>query len=74
MEGQVVIDATNDFDPSDLNGRTSSEAMQKVEGSIPPGRVLQPLLRIRGPETRVTADTQLRGLGRDLAGRAPRRR
>jgi predicted dinucleotide-binding enzyme len=23
--GQVVIDATNDFDPSDLNGRTSSE-------------------------------------------------
>src|SRR3954463_10254564 len=23
--GQVVVDATNDFDPSDLNGRTSSE-------------------------------------------------
>jgi 8-hydroxy-5-deazaflavin:NADPH oxidoreductase len=25
--GQVVIDATNDFDPSDLNGRTSSEVV-----------------------------------------------
>ena len=25
--GQVVIDATNDFDPNDLNGRTSSEAV-----------------------------------------------
>jgi hypothetical protein len=30
--GEVVIDATNDFDPSDLDGRTSSEvvAMQQV--------------------------------------------
>jgi predicted dinucleotide-binding enzyme len=25
--GKVVIDATNDFDPSDLNGRTSSEVV-----------------------------------------------
>jgi 8-hydroxy-5-deazaflavin:NADPH oxidoreductase len=25
--GQIVIDATNDFDPSDLNGRTSSEVV-----------------------------------------------
>jgi len=25
--GEVVIDATNDFDPSDLNGRTSSEVV-----------------------------------------------
>lgn len=25
--GQTVIDATNDFDPSDLNGRTSSEVV-----------------------------------------------
>src|SRR3954462_4833615 len=25
--GRVVIDATNDFDPSDLNGRTSSEVV-----------------------------------------------
>ena len=28
--GQVVIDATNDFDPSDLNGRTSSEVVADV--------------------------------------------
>jgi 8-hydroxy-5-deazaflavin:NADPH oxidoreductase len=26
-DGQIVIDATNDFDPSDLNGRTSSEVV-----------------------------------------------
>jgi 8-hydroxy-5-deazaflavin:NADPH oxidoreductase len=25
--GQIVIDTTNDFDPSDLNGRTSSEVV-----------------------------------------------
>jgi predicted dinucleotide-binding enzyme len=25
--GQIVIDATNDFDPSDLNGKTSSEVV-----------------------------------------------
>jgi hypothetical protein len=25
--GQLVIDATNDFDPSDLGGRTSSEVV-----------------------------------------------
>jgi predicted dinucleotide-binding enzyme len=25
--GQIVIDATNDFEPSDLNGRTSSEVV-----------------------------------------------
>jgi hypothetical protein len=25
--GQILIDATNDFDPSDLNGRTSSEVV-----------------------------------------------
>ena len=31
--GQVLIDATNDFDPSDLNGRTSSEV---VPTSSPP--------------------------------------
>jgi 8-hydroxy-5-deazaflavin:NADPH oxidoreductase len=28
--GQIVIDATNDFDPSDLNGRTSSEVVADV--------------------------------------------
>ena len=28
--GQVVIDATNDFDPSNLNGRTSSEVVAGV--------------------------------------------
>jgi len=26
-EGRIVIDATNDFDPSDLNGRTSSQVL-----------------------------------------------
>jgi predicted dinucleotide-binding enzyme len=30
--GQVVIDATNDFDPSDLNGRTSSELISELLG------------------------------------------
>jgi 8-hydroxy-5-deazaflavin:NADPH oxidoreductase len=27
LSGQIVIDATNDFDPSDLNGRASSEVV-----------------------------------------------
>ena len=36
--GQVVIDATNDFDPSDLNGRTSSEV---VAGLVSPARVVK---------------------------------
>jgi 8-hydroxy-5-deazaflavin:NADPH oxidoreductase len=30
--GQIVIDATNDFDPSDLNGRTSSELVADLLG------------------------------------------
>jgi predicted dinucleotide-binding enzyme len=30
--GQIVIDATNDFDPSDLNGRTSSEVVSDLLG------------------------------------------
>lgn len=30
--GQIVIDATNDFDPSDLNGRTSSELVSDLLG------------------------------------------
>jgi len=30
--GQIVIDATNDFDPSDLNGRTSSELVSELLG------------------------------------------
>jgi predicted dinucleotide-binding enzyme len=30
--GQVVIDATNDFDPSDLDGRTSSELVAGLVG------------------------------------------
>jgi predicted dinucleotide-binding enzyme len=28
--GQIVIDATNDFEPSDLNGRTSSEVVAEL--------------------------------------------
>jgi predicted dinucleotide-binding enzyme len=30
--GQIVIDSTNDFDPSDLNGRTSSELVSDLLG------------------------------------------
>jgi predicted dinucleotide-binding enzyme len=36
--GQVVIDATNDFDPSDLDGRTSSE---RVAGLVGGARVVK---------------------------------
>jgi predicted dinucleotide-binding enzyme len=33
--GQVVIDATNDFDPRDLDGRTSSEVVADLVGNAP---------------------------------------
>ena len=33
--GQIVVDATNDFDPSDLNGRTSSEVVADLVGGAP---------------------------------------
>jgi 8-hydroxy-5-deazaflavin:NADPH oxidoreductase len=36
--GQIVIDATNDFDPSDLNGRTSSELVAEL---LEPARVVK---------------------------------
>ena len=36
--GQVVIDATNDFGPSDLNGRTSSEVVAEL---VCPARVVK---------------------------------
>jgi predicted dinucleotide-binding enzyme len=36
--GQIVIDATNDFDPSDLNGRTSSEVVADL---VAPARVVK---------------------------------
>ena len=36
--GQIVIDATNDFEPSDLNGRTSSEV---VAGLVRGARVVK---------------------------------
>lgn len=36
--GQIVIDATNDFDPTDLNGRTSSEV---VAGLVRGARVVK---------------------------------
>jgi 8-hydroxy-5-deazaflavin:NADPH oxidoreductase len=36
--GQIVIDATNDFDPSDLNGRTSSELVADL---VAPARVVK---------------------------------
>jgi 8-hydroxy-5-deazaflavin:NADPH oxidoreductase len=35
---QIVIDATNDFDPSDLNGRTSSEVVADL---LEPARVVK---------------------------------
>ncbi|HEV3134806.1 MAG TPA: NAD(P)-binding domain-containing protein [Acidimicrobiia bacterium] len=31
--GQIVVDATNDFDPSDLEGRTSSEVVADLVGA-----------------------------------------
>jgi 8-hydroxy-5-deazaflavin:NADPH oxidoreductase len=37
-EGRILIDPTNDFDPSDLNGRTSSEV---VAGLVAPARVVK---------------------------------
>jgi predicted dinucleotide-binding enzyme len=37
-EGRVVIDPTNDFDPSDLQGRTSSEAVADL---VAPARVVK---------------------------------
>jgi len=36
--GQVLIDATNDFDPSDLDGRTSSEVVADL---VSPARVVK---------------------------------
>jgi predicted dinucleotide-binding enzyme len=36
--GQIVIDATNDFDPSDLDGRTSSELVAEL---VAPARVVK---------------------------------
>jgi predicted dinucleotide-binding enzyme len=37
-EGRIVIDPTNDFDPSDLNGRTSSEVVADL---VAPSRVVK---------------------------------
>jgi 8-hydroxy-5-deazaflavin:NADPH oxidoreductase len=37
-DGRIVIDPTNDFDPSDLDGRTSSEV---VAGFVAPARVVK---------------------------------
>ena len=37
-EGRILIDPTNDFEPSDLNGRTSSEV---VAGLVVPARVVK---------------------------------
>jgi 8-hydroxy-5-deazaflavin:NADPH oxidoreductase len=38
FDGRIVIDATNDFDPSDLDGRTSS---QVLAGLVPAARVVK---------------------------------
>jgi predicted dinucleotide-binding enzyme len=37
-EGGIVIDPTNDFDPSDLDGRTSSEVLADL---VTPARVVK---------------------------------
>ncbi len=37
-EGRILIDPTNDFDPSDLNGRTSSEVVADL---VAPARVVK---------------------------------
>jgi predicted dinucleotide-binding enzyme len=37
-DGRIVIDATNDFDPSDLNGRTSSQVLADL---VPGARVVK---------------------------------
>ena len=37
-DGRIVIDPTNDFDPSDLNGRTSSEVVADL---VSPARVVK---------------------------------
>jgi predicted dinucleotide-binding enzyme len=37
-DGGIVIDATNDFDPSDLNGRTSSQVLADL---VPGARVVK---------------------------------
>ena len=37
-EGRIVIDPTNDFDPSDLDGRTSSDVVADL---VAPGRVVK---------------------------------
>lgn len=38
MGGQIVIDPTNDFDPSDLDGRASSEVLADL---VSPARVVK---------------------------------
>ena len=37
-DGRIVIDATNDFDPSDLNGQTSSQVLADL---VPSARVVK---------------------------------
>jgi 8-hydroxy-5-deazaflavin:NADPH oxidoreductase len=37
-EGRIVLDPTNDFDPGDLNGRTSSEVVAEL---VAPARVVK---------------------------------
>jgi 8-hydroxy-5-deazaflavin:NADPH oxidoreductase len=37
-EGRILLDPTNDFDPSDLNGRTSSEVVADL---VAPARVVK---------------------------------
>jgi len=42
--GQIVIDVTNDFDPRDLDGRTSSEVVANLVGDTPVVKAANTLL------------------------------
>ena len=42
--GQIVIDVTNDFDPRDLDGRTSSEVVANLVGDAPVVKAANTLL------------------------------
>ena len=64
-EGRIVIDPTNDFDPSDLDGRTSSEVVADLVAPRPCGEGRQHVRRGRArrrpaPGGRPAGDLRLR--------------
>ena len=57
--GQIVIDATNDFEPSDLNGRTSSEVVADlVHGARVQPKVLRAHEGLAGQLQQNSAEAQ----------------